>query len=344
MAAIPLPLVACGRVEVPPTPTPEARSAEATLVPSVAPLASPLAVLTPAETLVALRRSVVRVFAYRSSALGVVGTGVVLGTEGHILTSYEVVDGADAVFVTLGTGERVSAEVVGLDRVTALAVVRVDGDRLTPAALGDSSAVDVGQPVVAIGYEITGSEPVLGQGVVTLMAGTYVMDPLTTVAALIESDASLPMGGMGGPMVNDRGEVIGIHIGHALDPIGGMAVGINDAREVAAQLMDRGYVMRSSLGVVPLDVNESMARVLGLYKSTGIMVADVSPGMAAELAGLHDYDVIVRLGDAAIANSWDLGLFLMRHPPGATVVVTYYRGEERLSTGLVLGERVQQTR
>ena len=114
--------------------------------------------------------------------------------------------------------------------------------------------------MVSIGYGFSELEPVLGKGIVTRVDGTYVMDPVTTVADLIESNASLSMGGMGGPMVYDKGEVIGVHIGHVLDPMGGMAVGINDAREVVAQLIDRGYVMRSSLGVVPLDVNESLGQ------------------------------------------------------------------------------------
>ncbi|MCH8206295.1 MAG: trypsin-like peptidase domain-containing protein [Chloroflexi bacterium] len=358
MAAVPLLSVTCGESER--TPTSEARSvvatptSQATVPPNPAPAALPTPVETaapaptqaatvassptPIEILDALGPSVVRVFAQRSSRTGLLGSGVVLDTEGHILTSYEVVKDAEAIVVTPAGGEGMEGELVGLDRVTGLAVVRVDNLPLAPAAFGDSSAVEVWQGVVSIGYEFAGDWPVLREGVVTLTDSTYVMDPQTTVAALIESDALVPLAGMGGPMVNNRGEVIGIHVGHALDPLGGMAVKINDALEVAAQLIAQGYVVRSVLGVVALDVNESLADIMGLPTTTGILVVDVLSGAAAELAGLDDRDVIVGLDDAPIASSGDLGWFLMAHAPGLTVVVTYYRDGEERSTELVLGE------
>ena len=123
----------------------------------------------------------------------------------------------------------------------------------------------------------------------------------------------------------------------------GVAVEIDVAREVAAQMIEFGYVQRSFLGVVPLNNGPSLVNILDLATTTGVVVVDVLPDTGAEEAGLTD-DVIVQLNEDPIASTGDLGRFLMAHPPGETVVVTYYRGEDQLTVDLVLGERPERFR
>ena len=143
--------------------------------------------------------------------------------------------------------------------------------------------------------------------------------------------------------MNTRGEVVGVNLANAVVPPVGVAVEIDVAREVAAQMIEFGYVQRSFFGVVPLNNGPSFANILDLATTTGV-VMDVLPDTGAEEAGLADDDVIVQLNDDPIASTGDLGRFLMAHPPGETVVVTYYRGEDQLTFDLVLGERPERFR
>ena len=152
------------------------------------------------------------------------------------------------------------------------------------------------------------------------------------------------LGGKGGPLVNVRGEVVAINLANSVAPPVGVAVVIDVALEVAAQMIEFGYVQRSFLGVVPLTNSPSLANILRLATTTGLVVVSVLPDTGSADAGLMDDDVIVQLNNDPIANSGHLGRFLMRHPPGATVLVTYYRGEDRLTVDLVLGERPERFR
>lgn len=157
------------------------------------------AVLTPASALVVLSPSVVRIVGYGSGALGVFGTGVALGTKGHILTSYEVVKDAEDVFVAFGRGSR-CIRTSCRPRLHDGPSHHPDRKRVagSPAALGDSYAVEIGQEAVPIGYGFSRGDPVFARGVVTLTDCRYLLDPVTPVAALIESTAALYMDVTGG--------------------------------------------------------------------------------------------------------------------------------------------------
>ncbi|MCH8206692.1 MAG: trypsin-like peptidase domain-containing protein [Chloroflexi bacterium] len=299
--------------------------------------------LTSAEVLELLRPSVVRVSVEVAPLIKLVGTGVVIDEEGYLLTSYQLVKDAESVEVTLPTGETLTGEVIGRDRVTGVAVVRVEAHGLVPAPFSDP-AVAVGDTVVSVGYDFEGDEPLTSEGVVTLTDGSYVAHLQIIIVDIIESEAVVSLGGRGGPLVSSRGEVVGINLANAVVPRVGVAVEIDVAREVAAQMIEFGYVQRSFLGVVPLNNGPSLANILNLATTTGMVVVDVLPDTGAEEAGLADDDVIVQMNDDPIANTGDLARFLMRHPPGEAVLVTYYRGEEKLTVELVLGERPERFR
>ena len=263
---------------------------------------------------------------------------------GYVLTSYDLVEDVESVMLTLPSGLTLAADVVGRDRVTGVAVVRVDADGLEAPPFGDPSALATGDRVVSVGFEFEGDEPVTSEGIVTLTDSFYASHPQITIVDIIESEALVSLGGKGGPLANVWGEVVAINLTNAVAPPVGVAVEIDVALEVAAQIIEFGYVRRSFLGVVPLNNGPSLAGILGLATTTGLVVLDVLADTGAEAAGLADDDVIVGLNDDPIASTGDLGRFLMRHPPGETVLVTYYRDGERRTVDLVLGERPERFR
>ena len=182
---------------------------------------------------------------------GGVGTGVIIDTAGHILTIDHVLEGARSTTVTLYDGVDYSAEIVGRDPATDLAVIKIDAVGLVPATLGKSSDLLVGEDVVAIGYAL-GFEgaPTVSTGVVSALGRTIDTDQNITMGDLIQTDASVNPGNSGGPLVNNRAEVIGINTAIIRGVQGiGFAINIDDATVVAQQLVDQGFVRRGYMGV-----------------------------------------------------------------------------------------------
>lgn len=269
-----------------------------------------------------------------------VGTGVILDERGHILTNHHVIAGAQSISVTLPNGETYSARVVGDDVNTDLAVIRIEAAGLQPARLGDSSTLQVGEDVIAIGYALgLQGDPTVSKGVVSAL-GRSIDTDVTTIVDLIQTDASINPGNSGGPLVNTSGEVIGINTAIIQSGQGiGFAININDAKSVATQLVENGFVRRGYIGIGPASVTPAVARQFDLAVTQGILVVRVTPRGPAFQAGLRPGDVIVELGGQAINNTGELSKFLMAHPPGETIDVTYYRGNTRVTTRLTLGER-----
>ena len=272
-----------------------------------------------------------------------VGTGVILDDRGHILTNNHVVSGARTITVTLSNGDTFSASIVGGDLKTDLAIIRVNARGLQPAKLGDSSKLEVGEDVIAIGHALgLPGGPTVSKGVVSALGRSIDTDPVNTIVDLIQTDASINPGNSGGPLANDRAEVVGINTAIIEGGRGiGFAININDAKTVASQLMEKGFVVRGFLGITPVSVNPGIATQIQPSVDQGILVARLIPGTAAEAAGLREGDVIVRMADQDIANTGQLSKFLIDHLPGETVTVTYFRGEDRLTTSLTLGDRPQ---
>ena len=270
-----------------------------------------------------------------------VGTGVILDLQGNILTNNHVVEDTQKLTVTLDSGESFPAQIIGLDPVTDLAIIRIQADGLQPAKLGSSDMVEVGQDVIAIGHALgLAGGPTVSKGVVSTLGRSISTDQNTTIVDLIQTDASINPGNSGGALVNNAAEVIGINTAIIQGGQGiGFAININYAKVVARQLMDRGYVRRGFLGIRPVNLTPSIANQLGIDVTQGVILALVFEGTAADEAGLQAEDVIVKLGSQAIRNTGELSKFLIEHQPGETVDIVVIREGREIAGKLTLRDR-----
>ena len=270
-----------------------------------------------------------------------VGTGVILDQQGHILTNNHVIDGAQRITVTLSNGKSLPAQVVGGDATTDTAVIRVEEPGLQPALLGLSSDLEVGQEVIAIGHALgLPGGPTVSKGVISALGRSIRTDAQITMVDLIQTDAAINPGNSGGPLLNTGAEVIGINTAGFRGSQGiSFAINIDDAIVVAEQLMARGYVDRGFLGISPANLPPSLGNQLDVPVIEGLLVVRVVSDSPAAKAGLQEEDVIVELGDESIRNTGELSKFLIAHPPGDTVSVVYFRGNEKRSAQVTLAEQ-----
>ena len=270
-----------------------------------------------------------------------VGSGIILDKAGNILTNNHVVEGADYVTVTLSDGRSYPANLVGSDNITDLAVIKIAAAKLTPAKFGNSSNLEVGEDVIAVGHALgLKGGPTVSKGVVSALDRTIQTDAQKAMVDLIQTDASINPGNSGGPLANSRGEVIGINTAIIDDSNGiGFAINIDDAHVVVDQILRSGYVMRGFLGITPFNVTDSIRKQLNLPVSDGVIIAGIVKGFPAGESGLQTEDVIVMLNKAAIENSGDLSKFLLNNPPGSNVEVSFYRNGELRKVELVLADK-----
>ena len=271
-----------------------------------------------------------------------VGTGVIIDTEGHILTIDHVLEDARSTTVTLHDGADYSAEIVGRDAATDLAVIKIDASGLVPATLGKSSDLLVGEDVVAIGYAL-GFEgaPTVSKGVVSALGRTIDTDRHITMSDLIQTDASVNPGNSGGPLVNSMAEVIGINTAVIRGVQGiGFAINIDDATLVAQQLVDQGFVRRGYMGVLYDTLNSILALRLGLdADAKGVLLRRVVPNTPAADAGLQPGDVIIEMGGQTLRNTAELSKLLMSHQSGDTLDIVVLRNSREVTVTITLGER-----
>ncbi len=271
-----------------------------------------------------------------------VGTGVIIDTEGHILTIDHVLEDARSTTVTLHDGADYSAEIVGRDAATDLAVIKIDASGLVPATLGKSSDLLVGEDVVAIGYAL-GFEgaPTVSKGVVSALGRTIDTDRHITMSDLIQTDASDNPGNSGGPLVNSMAEVIGINTAVIRGVQGiGFAINIDDATLVAQQLVDQGFVRRGYMGVLYDTLNSILALRLGLdADAKGVLLRRVVPNTPAADAGLQPGDVIIEMGGQTLRNTAELSKLLMSHQSGDTLDIVVLRNSREVTVTITLGER-----
>ena len=265
------------------------------------------------------------------------GSGFLFTPDGFILTNSHVVSGASSIDVTLMEGTRYPASVVGDDPHTDLAVVRISAPNQIPARLGNSDAIRPGQVVVAVGNPL-GFQCTVTAGVVSALGRTMRAQSGRLIDNVIQTDAALNPGNSGGPLVNSRGEVIGVNTAVIL-PAQGIcfAIGINTAKFVASRLIRDGRITRSYIGVggqsVPM--HRRVVRFYNLPVETGVLVMSVEKGSPAETAGLHDGDVIVAYGDRAVSSVDDLHRILTEEQVGKTSEVTIIRSTEKLVRPIV---------
>ena len=273
-----------------------------------------------------------------------VGTGFIIDEEGHIVTNNHVVtiDGdraAQRITVTLSDGRKVRAKIVGRDSPTDLAVLEIDAADLTPAALGQSSELRVGEDVVAIGnaLDLAGG-PTVTKGVVSAL-GRLIQEGAVTIPDAIQTDAAINPGNSGGPLVNMEGQVVGITtavIRGEAEGIG-LAISIDSAKPIIDELIAKGLVERGFLGVSIVEITPSLAESFDLPVDHGVGLREVQRGGPADKAGLQVGDIIVKLADIDIQTSGDLFRALTEHRAGETVTVEYYRDGQLKSAQVTLG-------
>jgi serine protease Do len=268
------------------------------------------------------------------------GSGFLISADGHILTNNHVVADADKIMVELIDGRRTEAQVVGADPESDVAVVRIQAGGLTPVALGNSDALEVGEWVLAIGNPLGLSHTVTA-GIVSAKhrSGFNV----TTYENFIQTDAAVNMGNSGGPLVNLNGEAVGMNtfiLGPAGGNIGiGFAIPINVAREVADQLRKTGAVERGYLGVIPQDLTPELAEAFGLKGTKGTVLSQVTPDSPAARAGLAHGDVVPEFDGVAIDSATQFRNLVASRKPGATVPIVILRDGERRTIDITLDKR-----
>ncbi len=259
------------------------------------------------------------------------GSGVMVAPDGYVLTNSHVVRAAERIEVSLQDGRTLAASIVGDDPHSDLAVIRVPDGGLPVAVLGDSSRLRVGQLVVAIGNPL-GFQATVTAGVISALGRSLRAQTGRLIANVLQTDAALNPGNSGGPLVDFRGEVVGINTAVIAGSQGiSFAIPVNTAKWVASQLIREGRVRRAYLGIlaqtVPLD--RQVAVAFGLTAGA-VRVTEAQPGTPAAAAGVQPGDIIVAAGDRPITSMDDLQLALGQHAIGEPLALGVLRGGRRL--------------
>jgi S1-C subfamily serine protease len=285
------------------------------------------------------------------------GSGFILDRSGHVLTNYHVVEGANrGIEVMLSNKRRYAAKVVGTDSVHDLALLQIDAQNLQPVTLADSTQLNVGQKVYAIGNPF-GLSGTMTRGIISSIRSIRGAGG-APIEDAIQTDAAINPGNSGGPLLNSRGEVIGINTmiaSNGADQSSGIgfAIPINTAKAVLADLTRYGRVKRPSLGIVSYGIGPDLASQMGLAVDSGVLIQKVIPGGAAEQAGLHGGDqqayvgntpimlggdLIVAIDGQGVSDPQDINALMDKHQAGDTISVTFYRGRKQITLKLILGE------
>jgi serine protease Do len=264
------------------------------------------------------------------------GTGFLIDAEGYILTNEHVIENADRLTVRLTDGRSLRARPIGIDPDTDIALIKVDDDRPLPfAALGDSDHLRVGEWVVAIGNPLA-YEHTVTAGVVSFL-GRKLFN--TSLDRYIQTDAAINFGNSGGPLIDTRGEVVGINAAISSRAANiGFAVPINQARAILPQLR-AGRVTRGYVGIGLRDVDPSLQRSLRLRSARGALVQDVSPGSPGARAGVRVYDVIIAVDGKPIDGNDQLIQIIAARQPGTTATLQVLRDGRALTLTVKLAER-----
>ena len=272
------------------------------------------------------------------------GSGVIISSDGYILTCAQVVDGASTITVTIGDKDY-TATLVGEDTTSDIAVIKIDADGLTPATVGNSDSLKVGQSVMAVGNPLGELGGTVTGGMISALNRSVTIQGSSSVntMSLIQMDASVSPGNSGGGLFNMNGELVGIvnAKSSSSDAEGlGFAIPINDAIKVAQELLENGYVTgRPYLGITYLAVTDAQtASQLGV-NAYGVYVVEVVKGGPAEKAGLQAGDRIVSVDGTEIASKDDLGTLMQKHAAGDTLSITIARDGQMQTVNVTLGEK-----
>ena len=268
------------------------------------------------------------------------GSGIIISSDGYIVTNNHVIENAKSIAVTLNTGEEYSATLVGTDAKTDLAVLKISANDLTVASLGDSSVCNAGELAVAIGnplgQELAGTVTV---GVISAVNRSIQADDGTNMV-LLQTDAAINPGNSGGALVNGYGEVIGINTmkfsGNGVEGIG-FAIPVNTAKPIIADLISNGYVKgRPLIGLSLREISPELAAVNDM--PAGLYVADVSKGGAAEKAGIRKGDIIVAVQDKIVESAKQVNDIRDKYAAGDTIKIEVSRDGQKMQFNVVLQE------
>ncbi|MBQ7981240.1 MAG: trypsin-like peptidase domain-containing protein [Oscillospiraceae bacterium] len=304
------------------------------------------------------------------------GTGIVLSADGYIITNCHVIETsyqtyqssgdmnpfenpfsffgggyeavtqtaqADKVTITMSDGSEHEAEIIGSDENTDLALLKIDVDGLIPAVLGNSDDLNLGESAITLGYPV-GLGLSASEGIVSGLEKeltTELSSGGTATMTLIQTDASINPGNSGGPLLNSRGEVIGITSSKLVDSTIegiGFAIPITDAMPILEDLMNKGYVSTPKIGITGSDITSAVKRYYNLPVDAGVLVVSVEEGSCADIAGIAEGDVIVAADGKEISDMNGLVAAKNKHKPGETMTVTLARSDGNIDIDIVLDE------
>ncbi len=267
------------------------------------------------------------------------GTGVIVSDNGYILTNNHVVAGADEVTVKLTDDRSFTAEVIGTDPKTDLAVIKINATNLYPATFGDSDDLRIGQWVVAVGNPF-GLSNTLTAGIVSATGRANM--GIVEYEDFIQTDAAINPGNSGGPLVNIKGEVVGINAAIFTKSGGYMGIGfsipVNLAKSVLDDLIENGRVVRGWLGVLIQDLNEGLSASFGYSGTDGALVGDVTSGSPAEKAGIKEGDILITFDGKSFKNTKQLRSLVAATEPGSKTPVEVFRDGRRATYYVQIGE------
>ena len=270
------------------------------------------------------------------------GSGVIISQDGYILTCAHVVDGATSVQVQLQSGDTYDATIVGSDSTSDIAVLKIEAAGLTPAVIGDSDALAVGETVVAVGNPLGTLSNTVTDGIISALNREVTVED--NDMTLLQTNASISPGNSGGGLFNANGELIGIvnaKSSYSEAEGIGFAIPIDSAMEIAQQLIENGAVIRPALGVKILDVMDAnTASQLGV-SATGVYVVEVTAGGGAEAAGVQAGDRIIAVDDTAVSSSNSVKSYLADKQVGDTVNLQVEREGKVLTLTVTLGSGAQ---
>lgn len=284
------------------------------------------------------------------------GSGFILNKDGLILTNNHVIDNAQRVEVTLYDKHKYKAQVIGVDKAHDLALIKINAPNLVPATLSDSKGLMVGQKVYAIGNPF-GLSGTMTQGIISAIRPIQESAQGARIEDAIQTDAAINPGNSGGPLLNSRGEVIGINTmiaSNGADQSSGIgfAIPINTAKAALNDFAKYGQVRRPSLGIVTLSIGPDLASQMGLPADYGVLIQRVVPGGAADRAGLRGGNQKAYLGNVAVyiggdfivgidgqevTSAQDISQIMNGHSAGDTIRITIYRGQQRMDIPVTLG-------
>lgn len=271
------------------------------------------------------------------------GSGIIISEQGHILTNVHVIDKAEKIKIILSDKRTFDAEIIGMDPLTEVAVIKIDGKNLPVATLGNSDSCQIGEWVLAIGNPLELQSTVTAGIISAKERALDIIGDTYGVENFIQTDAAINPGNSGGPLVNLKGEIIGINTAIATESGYnqgyGFAIPINIAKEIMEDLIYQGRVVRGYLGISMQDIDEIKARALGLKKPVGVFVDSVLKDGPGVKGGLDEKDVILKIDNKPVNSANVVQSIIAKKNPGDEIDITVLRKSKKLTLTIVLGER-----